>query len=136
MLRIGEEVAGDRGGVGVKLDAVELAEREVGAGWGWEGERVAAFGDRGGELRERVADGEQEVAAAAGGVEDVEILEGVDQSGEGVAGGGGDATLPGLDDRGADDAEDVGFGGVVGAVAMAGAGVEAVLVGGGIEARG
>ena len=62
----------------------------------------------------RVADGEQEVAAAAGGVEDVEILEGVDQSGEGVAGGGGDATLPGLDDRGADDAEDVGLGGVVG----------------------
>jgi hypothetical protein len=98
---------------------------------GWREIEIAeAVGEEGGDLVELAAGDEQEVAGAAGGVEDVEIGEGGGEGREGLAGGGGDAALPGLDDRRADDAEDVGLGGVVGAVAVAERGVEAALVGG------
>ena len=63
---------------------------------------------------------EEEVAGAAGGVEDAELAEFLEQ-GQQVGGGpgGGDAFVPGPDDGGADDLLDVGFVGEMGAQGVA-----------------
>jgi hypothetical protein len=121
------EHEGDLGGlhrVLVDINAEEVSRgnargqadfRELAFVLGEEAQEQALF-----EFPQGAVGDEEEVAGAAGGVEDAELAEFLEQGQEvGSGPGGRDAFVPGTDNGGADDLLDVGFVGEMGAQGVA-----------------